>query len=530
MEAPGPTGLVHRRDIDGLRGFAVLAVVVFHFFPEWMPGGFVGVDVFFVISGFLISALILQDLGRGTFTFRGFYGRRVKRIFPALVVVLLASYALGWRILFTDEYEQLGKHIAASAGFVQNWALWGEAGYFDSESEAKPLLHLWSLGIEEQFYIVWPCFLWAMRKSPVRSLALTVLVAIASFGLGLERVGNDAVAAFYSPQTRFWELLSGSALAAATLSRPRPFGQTPAFRNALTVLGMAMVVSGCCFIRPDFAFPGTWALLPVVGTVFVIAAGPAAWLNSALLSRGAPVWFGLISYPLYLWHWPLLSLATVSESAVPGHAARLALVLLSIVLAWGTYRTVERPIRFGKASRNARTVPALVALMTVVGIVGYGTYHERGLAFRSVAARDDSPHAFEMRRTKQDPACLAAVGSATLSFCLASSGFAPSVVLIGDSHAAAIYEYVEGYFAKRGKGVLMLGKPGCPPFLDVERDEYSCREAMNEAVRYLADHPEIREVVLTARFAAAQSGTMVATDTPKHFYELRIVDRPEIRD
>jgi len=203
----------YRRDIDGLRAVAVLSVVAFHAFPDWMKGGFIGVDIFFVISGFLISTIIFENLDRGTFTFFEFYARRIKRIFPALLLVLIASFVFGWFALLADEYKQLGKHIAAGAGFVSNLVLWSEAGYFDNSAETKPLLHLWSLGIEEQFYIVWPFFLWFAWKKKFNLLTLTVILTLISFTLNLKGISENSVAIFYSPQTRFWELLSGSILA-----------------------------------------------------------------------------------------------------------------------------------------------------------------------------------------------------------------------------------------------------------------------------------------------------------------------------
>ena len=203
----------YRPDIDGLRAVAVLSVVVFHAFPTLLKGGFIGVDVFFVISGFLISTIILKSLNNGTFSFREFYGRRVRRIFPALTIVLFSSLTLGWFGLLSDELNQLGKHVAAGAGFVSNLVLWSEVGYFDSSANSKPLLHLWSLGVEEQFYIVWPLLLWSAWKLRINVLLVTLLIAGSSFLLSLNKVGYDITAAFYSPQTRFWELLAGSLLA-----------------------------------------------------------------------------------------------------------------------------------------------------------------------------------------------------------------------------------------------------------------------------------------------------------------------------
>jgi peptidoglycan/LPS O-acetylase OafA/YrhL len=203
----------YRPDIDGLRAIAVLSVVAFHAFPLRMKGGFIGVDVFFVISGFLISTIIFENLGKGTFSFTEFYARRVKRIFPALAVVLGACLIFGWLALLPDELNQLGKHIAAGAGFVSNLVLWGEAGYFDNAAETKPLLHLWSLGIEEQFYIVWPLLVWLAWKRKFNFLVLAAFLAFVSFALNIKGIKQDHIAAFYSPLTRFWELLCGALLA-----------------------------------------------------------------------------------------------------------------------------------------------------------------------------------------------------------------------------------------------------------------------------------------------------------------------------
>jgi peptidoglycan/LPS O-acetylase OafA/YrhL len=208
----------YRPDIDGLRAIAVLSVVIFHAFPNLLKGGFIGVDIFFVISGFLISTIILSGLKHDSFSFIEFYSRRIKRIYPALLLVLIASFIFGWFALLADEYKQLGKHIAGGAGFISNFILWKESSYFDNAAETKPLLHLWSLGIEEQFYIVWPLLLWIAWKQRLNILTLVLIVMIISFVLNVNTIQSDSTAAFYSPQTRFWELLIGSILAYATIN------------------------------------------------------------------------------------------------------------------------------------------------------------------------------------------------------------------------------------------------------------------------------------------------------------------------
>lgn len=394
----------YRPDIDGLRAIAVLSVVAFHAFPSSIKGGFIGVDIFFVISGFLISTILFENLDRGTFSFAEFYARRIKRIFPALLLVLIATYAFGWFALLAEEYKQLGKHIAAGVGFMSNIVLWKEAGYFDNAAETKPLLHLWSLGIEEQFYLVWPLLLWLAFKQRFNLVTITIVLTIVSFYLNVNGVEKDAVATFYSPQTRLWELLCGSLLAWATLYKkeayaniktklggwlghflcieaPQADGNT--LPNFVSWIGLLVLAYGFVKINKGFNFPGEWAVVPVVGSVLLISAGPTAWINRIVLSNRLAVWFGLISFPLYLWHWPLLSFARIVESEAPSRNIRIAAVVLSVVLAWLTYELVERPIRLGKYSKAK--VPVLVLLMVIVGYVGYSTYSRDGLGFRTNA-------------------------------------------------------------------------------------------------------------------------------------------------
>ena len=378
--------LTYRPDIDGLRAVAVLAVVAFHAFPSWMKGGFIGVDVFFVISGFLISTIIFKNLDRGIFSLAEFYARRVRRIFPALVVVLTVCVGLGWLCLLPGELNQLGKHVFSGAGFVSNLVLWSEAGYFDNSAETKPLLHLWSLGIEEQFYIVWPLLLWLAWKRNFNLLTLAIVIALVSFYLNVKVVKQDLIAAFYSPQTRFWELLCGSTLAWFILYKKDSFetikecldflASKVVYReqmkrngkllsNVISFLGCLILACGFWGINKTFSFPGKWAAVPVLGAVLIISAGPKAWVNQKILSNKIAVWFGLISYPLYLWHWPLLSFARIVENETPSRSIRIAVVFISIALSWLTVKVVEKQFRFGD-KRVKLKVAVLCMSMIVV--------------------------------------------------------------------------------------------------------------------------------------------------------------------
>ncbi len=367
MTPPHHTG--YRREIDGLRAFAVLSVVAFHAFPAAVPGGFVGVDVFFVISGFLITSHIFEKLDQGTFSFADFFQRRIRRIFPALLVVMSLSLLFGWLVLLSDEFNQLGLHVASGAAFISNFVFAAEAGYFDAAAELKPMLHLWSLAVEEQFYILWPLALWVAWKLRVGLLILTLIVFAASFVVNVAYATSHPVESFFWPFGRFWELLSGSLLAWVTVHRAGPLaGET--VRKLAGGLGLVLLVVSVAVIDRTAAFPSWWAILPVLGSVLVIFGGARAWGVAPLFTNRIAVWFGLISYPLYLWHWPVLSFLHIAEDDVPHRDARIAGVLLAILLAWLTYRLIERPIRFGKFREPARSL-WLAAVMVAVGLAGF---------------------------------------------------------------------------------------------------------------------------------------------------------------
>lgn len=378
--------MTYRPDIDGLRAVAVLAVVAYHAFPRWVPGGFVGVDVFFVISGYLISGIILRALSEGRFSFAGFYARRIRRIFPALFVVLLAVWVGGWFVLFADDYITLGRHIAAGVAFVSNLILWNEAGYFDDAADTKPLLHLWSLGVEEQFYLAWPLLLFLAWKLRIRPLWFTVALTAGSFLLNVWQIRVDLVGTFYSPLTRLWELLVGGALACLSFEK---YIVWPRARHLVAAAGLVLIGTAVTVLDDNRLFPGLWALLPTVGAFLVIAAGPDAWMNRAVLSRRAMVWIGLVSYPLYLWHWPLLSFARIASGETPPASTRVAVVLLAVALSWLTYRWLETPVRHG--TLRSFVVPALCSAMTGVLAIGLATSQAQGFADRPIN-RSDRAH------------------------------------------------------------------------------------------------------------------------------------------
>jgi peptidoglycan/LPS O-acetylase OafA/YrhL len=313
----------YRPDIDGLRAVAVLLVIVFHAFPKLVPGGFIGVDVFFVISGYLISKIIYVSLSSGSFNFFEFYQRRIIRIFPALIVVLVSVAVAGLTWLSPREYAALGRHIVAGAGFVSNLLLWTEVGYFDAAPDEKPLLHLWSLGVEEQFYIFWPLLMFVGWRYFRRHFLLFLFgLALASFAANAWLGMNGSAAAFYLPWFRFWELLLGGALSCWESLRATNKAESTINMSGIrlsgflsAVAGIVLIGAGAVLIQPAItsSFPGWWALLPTLGAILLISAGSGSPANRHILGSKPFVFVGKISYPLYLWHWPLLSFASTLE-------------------------------------------------------------------------------------------------------------------------------------------------------------------------------------------------------------------------
>jgi peptidoglycan/LPS O-acetylase OafA/YrhL len=530
-----------RRDIQGLRAFAVLAVLVNHALPSALPGGFCGVDVFFVISGYLIGTHLLESIAVGHFSFAQFYARRVRRLFPALAVVLAAVWGFGWIILSGPEFETLGRHIAAASVFANNVLLQSESGYFDNAAATKPLLHLWSLGVEEQFYLLIPVLLWLGSRHRSASIAWVARLALASLLL----TECAARPSFFLLSSRFWELGAGVALGylglhgdallrAGAVLRRRTHIEFAAGASAVifaSVLPLearlwdhdGVLASQCCglivtfflagglayllgvYRHPDrwerlasqwqrhessircvlsvtgagllavsFAamtpdrWPGPQTVLPVLGTTLVIAAGATTQVNSAL---GSPplVFIGDISYPLYLWHWPLLVYGRMLGSDTG--TGTLIAVCTAFVLSWLTKQLIEDPARFGlRWDRTVIRPPIWVSASALLatGMIGVAAVANEGYPARfptslQALARWSQSYpdtAWRLSRCYFYPGQLRAFAPECTP--VKRRGVA-RVLLWGDSHAAQLYPGLMALRAQHDFDLIQWTAAGCPP-------------------------------------------------------------------
>ena len=472
--------LKYRPDVDGLRAIAVLLVLHFHAFPAAIPGGFVGVDVFFVISGFLITGIIARELEQGHFSLLTFYARRIRRIFPALLVVLVIALVLGWLWMLPAAFAQLGTDIFASAAFAANIALLLQSGYFDVESTKKPLLHLWSLGIEEQFYLAWPLILLLTARLRLSIVAVASTLGIASFILNVALIGSHPVAAFFLPFTRAFELLLGAVLACSW----DRVNQSSQASNIRAWTGVAMIAAAAAVLSGHSAFPGWWAILPVAGTALLVSA-PGAWICRGVLASPPLVWIGLISYPLYLWHWPLLVFGATIKFAPLTLLERELVLIASVLLAWATYRFIEIPIRFGRPS--PRKLAGLCAGMLLIGAAGGVVIWGRGFDFRlpaEIRAMANVPTQAQRWRVHE---CMLDISiESNFAADCADRDRRPLVMVWGDSTAGALIPGLRNAQQTRHFGIAQFTSSSCIPALKADiPGNPNCR-TMNDKVLALA--------------------------------------------
>ncbi len=476
-----------RSDINGLRAVAVISVVLYHFGVPGFGGGYVGVDVFFVISGFLMTQVIVSKFIDGRFSLAGFYAARARRILPALVGLNGALLIVGGFVLLPLAYQELCKSIVSSTTFVSNIVFWRERGYFDAPSQEKWLLHSWSLSVEWQFYMVYPLGLLALQKWKTgkflrAGMLVTLLVSLA---LAVLAARWKPVAAFYLLPTRSWELLAGGMVYLAK----------DAWRWRLgSAVGLVLIAAATFFYSTDLPFPSYWALLPVLGSALVIASRT----QSLLLDNRAAQLLGNISYSLYLWHWPLVVAARRFELKLTA-ATILALVAAALVAAYASYRLIETPFkRIGTQARAGSyllgSAAAAAVLATLAGVVVF----TRGLPQRvsPLVAQNDA-----VAGQWEYPGRCVRSGD----FCTLGPASEKRVLFWGDSHAEQLYPALTTILdehADHGHQVLMGVHDSCIPIrnLDGLRGGYHC-ERWNQTVFERARKDDVQVVVLASIWA-----------------------------
>ncbi len=496
----GPS-LRYRADIDGLRAVSIIAVVLYHLGVPYFDGGFVGVDVFFVISGYLITRIILAEIRNGSFSFARFYERRVRRLLPTLVVMLLATFAVGFVIMTPQDLALLSKSMTYALAFVANLYFADQGGYFSPSMELAPLLHVWSLAVEEQFYIVWPLLLTLMlRYWPRGTLTMVVLLLLASFAANVILVAQKPLAAFYMPHTRAWELLVGCALALGIF--PVPGRTASAFAG---MFGLAMIAVAVFSFDSDTIFPGFAAILPTLGAFLVIWSGQSERTPAgSILSIPPLVFIGLVSYAWYIWHWPMIALfryaterdLTGFEMAVLGSA--------SFGLAALSWKYLEGPVRHGAWWKPPRRVwkAASVAPLPLIALASAG-YTTGGFIKRHPEAMQELSREMLTKRAK-DRRCARVTPDEP---CRLWDGDDENrhVLLWGDSHASALRSLFRDMAEATGVSVSFSGVAACPPLVGVGRNRSrggrneSCM-AMNEAVGRRLREMRFSDVVLVARW------------------------------
>jgi peptidoglycan/LPS O-acetylase OafA/YrhL len=484
--------LRYRPDVEGLRGLAVLLVIVYHAFPMLRTGGFVGVDVFFVISGYLITQLVLAARRADRFQLAQFYRRRVRRIVPALLLVMGSCCIVAWLLLLPGELQWFSKSLAWSALFLPNIFFATTGGYFARAAELNPLLHLWSLGVEEQFYIAWPLLLILGERLGITRRLLAIIIA-ASLAISIWGAWYAPTHYFYYPDSRAWELAVGGLLGAWQLDvhGRRAVGPRP---HARSLLGLALILAGGFYWNADIPIPGSWSLMPVVGTVLLISAGEEAAVNRQVLACRPMLFLGRISYPLYLWHWPILSFTRIILGHSPQPILAAVECTIAVAAAYAAYRWVEAPIRFGKNVRVA--VPVLLAGIACLAVVGSLLNHgwiAGRLRGPTVAAWDEAVRDWHFPGETNF-----AKHSGFTTANLSSHG-PGKIVFIGDSHMQQYWPRVAWLIdnhADRARSAEFVTQAGCPmlPNLNVHGRGHNCNELFDFAQEQAAQ-PDVDTVV-----------------------------------
>ena len=500
--------MYYRRDIDGLRAVAVLPVVFFHAGVPGFSGGFTGVDVFFVISGYLITSLIAEEIRQERFSIVVFYERRIRRIFPALIAVLCVSSVLATWLLMPAQFDNFSKSVFATALFSSNIFFWTQTGYFAAPATEIPLLHTWSLAVEEQFYVVFPLVLFVIHRwLKGRWIAWLAPIALLSFVLSIWGVAHKPSATFYLAPTRAWELLLGSLLALNAVPRL----PNRAALEVLSVAGLGLIGWGVIALSAESSFPGANALFPCLGAALVIYTGQDTLTATRRLLGTKPlVAVGLISYSLYLWHWPLLVFAplwNIYELTWLGTAAVVGLSFVAAILSW---KFVELPFRRRSVLPDRRWLfTAATAATFLIGTFGLYGYFARGWPHRIPASVAEIASYSNSTDPRQKDCLDGPNGPIPLGqTCDYGSDVPVAYAVWGDSHAGALIAGIGRTAKIHNAAVRFFGASGCPPMLDVFRVDKTprCNERNRQIFEYLVSNQNIQTVIIICRYAVNLEG------------------------
>lgn len=513
----------YRADIDGIRAIAVMVVILFHYHVAGFSGGYVGVDIFFVLSGYLISTIIFDHFQNDKFSFINFYFRRIRRLFPVYVVVMLATFAVAYATMLPRDFREFGQSLLASTVYVSNVLFYMEAGYFDTASHLKPLLHTWSLSVEEQFYVIFPFVAWVSARCSRRTLFVMfgVLTIISLLAAALY-IRTDNIAVFYLYPFRAWEMFFGTMLA----TRFVPAIKNPSGNNLTAWAGIAMLVVPTVWYDGNTLFPGLSAVLPCFGTVLLIhtGAGEGGWVQR-ILSMRIPVFLGQISYSLYLWHWPVYVLYVYNKPDI-GWSDTATMGATTFVLSVLSWKFVEAPFRYGQVpcSKNTWSVFGSTAVISLVFIaVGLHIHRTNGMPSRL----DERTALFAEAAgdlfgdlsgcVSEDNPTLPGIDFCTMGKPLQSESY---TLIWGDSHGGAYKRGFESAVDSQEHPALLAWTGGCPPLLGVEKDESVSSKAIDDqcAVRNRAvwelikSDKRINAVVLVGRWSYYLQGIGVGVD------------------
>jgi len=500
--------MTYRPDIDGLRAVAVLAVLFYHAGISGFSGGYVGVDVFFVISGFLITKKISESILANDFTFIGFYERRIRRIFPALFATIFFALGIGYLIYDTPTFQELGQSATATTLFSSNIFFWRQAGYFDGPAALKPLLHMWSLSVEEQFYFGLPLLLVSLHsifKKNVRSILIGL--ACLSFLIVSLTLGRDPSAAFYLVQGRIWELLLGSILALSQIGKIK--SQHRAF---LSVGGILMILASIAAYSDETRFPGAAAALPVFGSGMIILSGiDGESLIGRVLSTKPFVFVGKISYSLYLWHWPLLVFARFYLIRELGPVDLALWFIITFLAAFLSWKIIETPFRSLSFLAKPRIFYLAGSVLVLTALLGYMIDKNKGLPNRITSEQAVILDKTEWHSEAENWLnCNTEKGQDVVICPIGAAEQPPTFLLWGDSHSRAVAPAVNRSATSANQGGIFIWKTGCPPLTGIDRLDHSDQEcsAFSQAViSLIEDDPEIKTVILASRWAISAVGT-----------------------